>query len=350
MELWEGLERAIGCPGLACSHPWVETWLEHYGDLVPHRFALGEHRGTPIGLALVTDGIGQRRSRVPVRTVHLGTAGEPPADSVFVQRNRLLVTAEHGEAFASALIAALWEESKWDEVVLDGFVPEDAELLLRAGSFDVRHETCRTVDLSAADETGGEVIALFGAKTRKNFRRSLKGLAIVETEWAETPRQARDILDELIILHQASWAGRGHRGLFASTRLSGFHRDLTSRLASAGQLSLFRIRDERSTIACLYGFIEGNRLLSYQSGISRPDHRLSPGLVADVLCMQAARDRGLATYDHLSGDSPYKQRLSTDQEPLIWAGARRGRARWTVVNAARLLGGARRGLRAFGAR
>ena len=176
MSIWADLERAIGRTGLACSQQWVDTWLDHYGDLVPHRFAVGELRGEPIGVVLVTRGVQQRRSRVPVRTVHLGTAGEPRAHSVFVQRNRLLVAAEHREAFAAALLAAVWEEPAWDELVLDGFVPEDAEPLLGAGGFLLRRKPCPTVDLRAADDANGEVarIDLSGATVFRDHREDLE--------------------------------------------------------------------------------------------------------------------------------------------------------------------------------
>jgi Acetyltransferase (GNAT) domain len=339
MSLWTDLEGVIERPGLACSRRWVETWLDHYGDIVPHRFVVGERAGVPVGVVLVTRGVQQRRARVPVRTLHLGTAGEPPVDSVFVQRNRLLVTPEHREAFASGLLAALWREAGWDELVLNGFVAADAQAVVRAGPFELRHGVCRTVDLAAADDTGGEVVRLFGAKTRKNFRRSLRGLAVAATDWAETPQQARDILDDVIALHQASWESRGRQGAFASARFKAFHRDLTNRLILTNDVSLFRVRDDASTIAGLYGFIEGERLLSYQSGIAGSiDRQLSAGLVADVLCMQASRERGLRIYDHLSGDSAYKERLSTGQESLVWANARRRRGRWVAVNTARAVG------------
>lgn len=335
-EIWTDLERRVKDGGLACSWTWTDAWLDHYGDLVPHRFAVVEVAGTPVGAALVTRGVRQRRARLPVRTLHLGTAGEPIADSVYVQRNRLLVEAEYRCAVADTLLGSLLREPGWDEFVLDGFVSDDAQPLLRARPFTSRRELCRTVDLRAAADTGGEVVPLFGPKTRKNFRRSVRGLDVTECEWAETPGQALEILEELIELHQRRWTEAGHPGVFASARFTGFHRELTQRLAPTGGVSLFRVRGRDSPVGCLYGFIEGKRLLSYQSGtVASMSH--SPGLVADVLCMQACWERGLEIYDHLSGDSQYKQRLSTGEDTLVWAHARRGWARWAAIDAARAL-------------
>jgi Acetyltransferase (GNAT) domain len=340
---WAELERASGAPAIACSWAWTETWLEHYGDLVPHRFAVASDGGTPIGAALVTRGVRQRRARVPVRTLHLGTAGEPPGEGVFVQHNRLLTAPGARRGFAQELIPALAQEPGWDELMLDGFPPEDAADLLRAGPFLARAEACRTLDLRAAARAGGEVVAVLGPKTRKAFRRTLRGLAAPSGEWADGRAAARETLEDLIELHQARWQSRGRPGAFASARFSGFHRELVERLAGSGRISLFRVRDNEATVGCVYGFIDGNRLLSYQSGFAAlADDRLSPGLVTDVLCMQACLERGVEVYDHLSGDSVYKQRLSTGCEALVWAALQRASARRA---AAGVMGGVTRGVR-----
>jgi hypothetical protein len=345
--IWQELEARTSAL-LACSWRWTETWLDHYGDLIPHRFAVGERSGTPVGIVLVTRGVGERRARVPVRTLHFGTAGEPGGDSVFVERNGLLALPEHRAAFARALLGSLAAGGGWDELVLDGFTEEDAELLLDAAPFHARRELCRTFDLRAAAAAGGDVVALLSAKTRTNFRRSHRRMGVVTAEWADGPAHAREILDELIVLHQQRWQSRGQPGVFASPRFAGFHRDLAGRLASTREVCLFRIRDDRETLSCLYGFIEGRRLMTYQHGTPiKAGQRLSPGLVAEVLCMQASYDRGLAVYDHLSGDSGFKQSLSNGSETLIWAAARRGRLRWAAVDTAR---GARRIGRAVVAR
>jgi CelD/BcsL family acetyltransferase involved in cellulose biosynthesis len=337
--IWRELEARTSVR-LACSWRWTETWLDHYGDLVPHRFAVGERSGTPVGIVLVSHGVGERRARVPVRTLHLGTAGEPGRDSVFVERNGLPVVREHRAAFARALLGSLAADGGWDELLLDGFTEEDAGALLEAAPFDVRREPCRTFDLRAAAATGGDVLALLSAKTRSNFRRSHKWLGVAAVEWAETAGAARAILDELALLHQQRWETRGEPGVFASPRFAGFHRDLAGRLAETGEVCLFRISDERETLSCLYGFIEDGRLMSYQHGTPiEAGQRSSPGLVAEVLCMQAAYDRGIAVYDHLSGDSDFKRWLSNGTETLIWAATRRGRLRWAAVDTAR---GARR--------
>jgi hypothetical protein len=332
--VWTLLEARVERPRVACSWAWTGTWLEHYGDVVPHRFAVGEVHGTECGIALVTSGFRRRRGPFRVRSVHLGTAGEPRRESVYVEYNGVLVEPEHRGAFAAALLAELDRDPRWHELRLDGFAPEDAEpFLVAEGRLETRREVCPMTDLRKAQETGGDVIRTLRSETRKKLRRSFRGLGDVETEWAETPEQALEILADLASLHQARWNRAGEPGVFASPRFAGFHRALVRRLAPSGGVVLFRARAASGTVGCEYGFVERGRVLVYQSGVaSHPDRQVRPGFVADALCMQACYEHGLDEYDFLAGDSMYKRQLSNSQRELIWATWRRPALRWRVTD------------------
>jgi CelD/BcsL family acetyltransferase involved in cellulose biosynthesis len=314
-EHWTALERTVGQPALSCSWAWTETWLAHYGDVVPHRFLLGSADGEPRGIALVTEA--PRRPLRP-RTLHLGTAGEPPGSSVYVERNALLVAPADRAAFATALIDRLTADGGWDRLRFDGLRAEDAEALL-AGRADVTRDEQES---PIADLTAGEdvVDALSGSR-RQRVRRALRGFGDVDVdaEWAQTPAQGLAILDELIDLHQARWSAEGAPGAFASERFTAFHRALIERLLPEGRVALLRVHRGAEVVGCLYGFVEDGRLLFYQSGLRRyEDNRLKAGVVAHVAFMRACRDRGLTTYDFLAPAVRYKQELSTRAEQLTW--------------------------------
>jgi CelD/BcsL family acetyltransferase involved in cellulose biosynthesis len=333
--IWKQLESRLGGRGLACSWLWTGTWLEHYGDLVPHRFAVGEVAGTECGIALVTNGVQRRRGPFRVRSVHIGTAGEPPSESVYVEYNRLLVEPQRRAGFAAALLSELRRDAGWHELTLDGFVPEDAEPFLAAElRLESRRQICATTDLRKAEATGGDVSQILRSSTRKKLRRSFRALGEVRAEWAETPEEALEILEELVQLHQARWTRAGHRGVFASPRVAGFHRALVRRLAATGGVVLFRASAASGTVGCEYGFVEGDRVLLYQSGLAEhSDRQVRPGFVADVLCMQCCYERGFSEYDFLAGESIYKRQLSTDARELVWATWRRPAVRWQVIDA-----------------
>jgi hypothetical protein len=338
---WERLEaRLPGC-GMASSWTWTRTWLRHYGDLVPHRFAVAEIDGSPTGIALLTRGVGRRRGPFPIRTIHVGTAGEPQEESVYVEYNRVLVDAGARDAFAAALIGELRRERDWDELVLDGFDPEHARAFLAASPrLEAAPALCPVTDLRAAREAGGDVLATLRRSTRRKVRRGLRGLGAIETEWAESPAEALDILDELVALHQDRWRRAGLPGAFASDRFTGFHRELVPNLLPRGAVVLFRVRAAGATVGCLYSFVENGRVLFYQSGLSsQSDSEIRPGFVAHGLCMQACFERGLREYDFLAGDARYKDELSTGHRHLVWATWHRQTPRARVVDSAAKLKG-----------
>ena len=335
--LWQSLEARVGEGAITSSWDWTETWLQHYGDLVPHAFAVGDRGGTPCGIVLLTYPIRRKYRALPIRSVHLGTAGEPVEDSVYVEYNRLLVAPEARDAFATALVSMILRSRRWDELVLDGFAPEDAEPLLRAAPMlQPERAVCPVFDLDTARKSGRDILELLGASTRKKLRRHIRTLEPLTGEWAETPEQARQILEDLILLHQERWEGAGQCSAFASRRFRQFHRALVPRLATRGAVLLFRMRAGSQTIGCVYGFIERGRVLGYQVGrVILDDSHLSPGLVTEALFLREALRRGLVEYNHLAGDSMAKRQLANSERELIWARARRPRPHLILLDGLR---------------
>jgi len=331
--IWERLDESLGREELTCCWGWTSTWLEHYGDVVPHRFAVGEAAGRPCGIALVTSAT-VMRGPFRLRRVHLGTAGEPPGESVFVEYNRLRVEPGLRPAFATSLIGDLGQDGRWHELRLDGFAPEDAKGLLDADPLLAAQPMESPVnELQAADSGDAGVLGALKSRTRGKVRRTLEAIGDVEVECAEDPAHALDILNELIVLHQQRWSAVGEPGAFASPRLAAFHRRLIPRLLPSRAVILFRVRARTGTVGCLYHFVDRGRALFYQSGFaSYDDPRLTPGFVAFAACMQACRDRGLAEYDFMVGDSRYKRDLSTTSRQLIWATGRRPARRWQLID------------------
>lgn len=320
--IWTSLEAAYGDGALTCGWDWTEAWLGAYGDLVPHFFVVGERAGRPRGIALITRGVRQRLGPIPIRTIHIGTAGEPALESVFVEYNRLLVAPEDRERFSRQLSDTLRTGPyRRHEIMLNGFAPEDAGPFLHQNpDMFVRWERCPTTDLAKIRADGGDVIAALGKNTRYSIRRSMRLFGPIDTEWSETAEHAEDILKDLVDLHQQRWTAANKPGVFSSDRFLAFHRTLITRLVPQGRAFLYRARTEQGVIGCLYGFVERNQVFFYQSGLaSFDDDKLKPGLVTHALCMQACLDRGLDAYDFLQGEAQYKRALSTMERELVWA-------------------------------
>lgn len=318
--LWSALERQTCSGSIMCSWGWTETWLRHYGDRVPYCFGIGEYRGEPIGIALITGHLPVVDRWLPFRgIVHLGTAGEPRGHSVDVDYNQLLVAPPMREAFGSRLIAAIRREYHPFAIRLDSFVPHDvAGMAAGGGGFEVTNLPCPAFELARARRDGKDVLTALGSGVRGRIRRSNRGYGDLHGEWATTTTQALAIYDELMQLHQARWQQEGRRGAFASTRFAGFHREYISRsMGEMPRVMLFRLRQGSTTIGCLYGFTEHGMLLFYQSGfIEVADNRLKPGLSTHAACMQECLERGLDWYNFLKGEARYKRELA-DTELLL---------------------------------
>jgi hypothetical protein len=320
-DCWRALEAEAGSAPLACSWPWTETWLRHYGDVVHHRFAIGEGDLAESGIALLTDEV---RHRGPLRrcVVHIGTAGEPRGEGVYVERNGILAGPGQELSFVQALVQHLHAEG-WDRLELDGFRPDHAAWVLAAEPrLGIRREPCPVFDLREASGGLDAVLDLLDPGPRRRVRRSLRGLGDLTCEWAATPSRALDVFDELVELNRARWRREGRPSAFDRERFRGFHRALVARVASASAV-LFRVRAEERTIGCLYALIDGKDVLFYQGGFaSFDDNRLRPGMVTHALLIAACAERGFRLYDMLAGEARYKRELSTTERQLVWAEAR----------------------------
>lgn len=314
-QVWMMLQQEIHAPGIVCSWEWTGTWLEHYADAVAHRFVIGEDERGVRGIALIVD---HRARAMRPPTIALGTAGEPAGSSVYVERNQLLVRPDDRAAFAGALLAELERDRRWQRLCLDGMVPDVAEPIV-AGRRGVRRRFEESPVANLASAETDEPLGFLPSATRRRVRQALKRLGPLETEWAETEPAARAILEQLAELHQAHWNAQGAPGAFASSRFSDFHFDLVSQLVPMRRAALFRVRSQGTTIACLYGLIEGTRILFYQSGLLRhEDNRIRVGLAAHALFMQACREHGLTTYEFLPPPARYKRELARESEQLVW--------------------------------
>ncbi len=374
---WQGLEQSIGNTGLTNSWPWIKTWLDNYSDTVQPVFAFGKRDDRPIGAALIvraTCGIrsilipsvcGVRSILIP--SVHLGTAGEPGKETAFVERNQLLVAPEHLDAFAIALIHTLRQRFRWSELRLDGFVPHHADALIRSGAniglqFRKKEERSPAFDFQKAQDEGyQDVLSALGSNTRYNIRRSMRlfdsTFGRQKIEWAETREQAKDILAELIELHQKRWQRVKKPGAFPTDRTKRYHEDLIDALSlwPQGFLIVFRLKQGNMTIGCVFNFIDEERqALLYKSGFPFfDDNRLKPGLVTLAVFMEECKRRGLLEeekrrqrglseeecsksrllkYDFLVGGE-YKEHLSNTASNLTWATAGGGLRSWIADQA-----------------
>ena len=333
MKLWREAEARLSNQRLMCSSVWTETWLKHYGSLVPHRFAIARRGDLCCGVALLTSGVNQFDGPMPLRTWHLGTAGEPDADSVCIEYNSLLVRDEDRIDFTRQLVGWIDSQSDCDQAYFDGFASHDiAPLLADNPKAVVLRKPSPYFDLRAAREANVEPIELLGAPTRANLRRSLRKLGQPTGEWAASAERAEEMLHRMIERHQARWNALGEPGSYASRRFREFHFDLVHRLVPIGAMGMYRVTSPAGILGCAQIFIDDNRALLYQSGWSPQPGNVSPGLVVDYLCLAECQRRGLDQFDFMAGTSDYKRHLSTHAAELAWVTWRRPRLKFALLD------------------
>ncbi len=318
--LWKSLEQRIGNGSLATSWVWTSTWLAAYGDAIDHWFVIAMTGGLPVGMALLTRGVNQRRGPLPVRSIHIGTAGESPGEGVWIEYNRLLVEPEHRAAFLDILTSA--PGCRWgtaDVLQLDGFDPDELGEATRAIA-TIQERTCYI----AAIDPQTDPIDSFDRETRRKLRNTLRRFTAefgpVAVEWIDDPHRAEAVFAELIVLHQERWVTAGEPGAFASVRFRAFHDQLIRRLVSEQGVVLVRITAGTQLIGIFYGLVERDVIFHYQWGLTAfADNRLAPGFITGYLVLDEARRRGYREFNWLAGDHRYKKDLSTGARSLIWA-------------------------------
>jgi len=357
LQEWTTLEARAGHVPIMASAAWVDAWLNHYADLVPHFFVRGAADGACRAMCLVTRGVGQQEGGIPLRTLHLGTSGEPEDESVCVEYNGWPAEEDYRQRFARQLFALLAQDPGWEELRVDGIESAQAADLAQVlghalpwqpllghpllqqplpGQLLPQRKPSRYFDLARArDQAGGDILALLGPSTRRTVRRNLRAYEGLTCTWVDNVTAVHQAFDDLVRLHQARWNAAGKPGAYASRRFHAFHRELVERLVPLNKLAIMRVARGDDVIGCLQLLLDGKKVLYYQSGFAPFAGSCSPGLVVTYLALQECLRRGFDAYDFLAGDTRYKQQMSTDANQLCWLALRRCSWKFTLVGTLR---------------
>lgn len=340
LQLWTELEQRIGHLGLPCSADWTEAWLNAYGDLVPHTFLLARDSKTSKlhGICLICEGVGQKDGPLGIKTLHVGPAGEPEADSVCVEYNRLLVAPEFEGAFTKLIVEYLQCRSGFDQWNIDGIATAKlAAFHQHESDLRLRIEPSYGFDFAKAKSEKTNVLSQFKSATRRKVKRSVEAWDDLSVEWAGTLNEAVDAFNEMVDLHQARWTSVGKPGSYSSKRFTAFHEDLLSKLVPQGRMAFVRVRSGENTVGIVQLFIEHNRALLYQCGRSLGDKTRSPGVVVDYLAMEECLKQGLDAYDFLAFATQHKRSLANMSTDIVWATKRHPRLKFVALDQARKL-------------
>jgi CelD/BcsL family acetyltransferase involved in cellulose biosynthesis len=183
------------------------------------------------------------------------------------------------------------------------------------------------LDLERLRQQKGGFVASLSRNTRHQLLRARRLYELagpIRLRAARNADEALAMLDNLKVLHQATWRRRGRPGCFAAPAFEAFHRDLIRDRFDHGEIRLLCARAGDQSFGYLYNFAHGDRIYAYQSGFDYPaDGRLKPGLVSHAMAIEQALGDGLAVYDFMAGDNRLKASFASDRDDMVRLAIRR---------------------------
>ncbi|MFT3915491.1 MAG: GNAT family N-acetyltransferase [Anaeromyxobacteraceae bacterium] len=259
---------------------------------------------------------------------------------------------------AGALWAHLRDRLAWDALVLrdvrrDGPTSTLLEPLARADG----HPTGRWASLDspvvALGPGPGALEGRLDAKFRANLRRRARRLAergALAVRRTDGEPGLAEALADFLEIEGSGWKGRGGTAVAADPRLVGFYVRLARDAAGAGALRIRTLTLDGRAIAVHLGLEHlGVRYLP-KTGYDEALAALGPGQLLTGEVLAECEARGLASFDFLGPDMPWKREWSTGSVPHDWLyvyrPSWRGRAMHSVKH--RLIPAAKRARRALG--
>ena len=289
---------------------WIFAWHQRLApSMKPWVLAARDRDGKLVGLMP----LGLEEERVgPVRARRLCFLGERRVGSDYLD---VIARPEHREEATRAFASALLERrAEWDVLDLNDFderstTPGFLSAFFAEHPFDVRPvERFLCPNESFAE---GETFDQFLKRTKRrdNFLRRKKWLQKQDgyrIEITTRPDELTRPLAEFFRLHALRWEEDGGSSGVNGPRVEAFHRDVTQLLAEQGKLRLYTMWVGGKAVASVYGIVDGDTFLYYQSGMDPEWRNKSVGLVLVGATFEDAISLGLRHYDFLRGTEPYK--------------------------------------------
>ena len=309
------------------SWQWVDCWLSTIDDQ-PHLLTARQD-GTIVGLALLVSTT-RRLGWLTSTELFVNETGDPKKDVITIEYNGILADRDIATEVTHACLKAFNDDASpvrrsvhWDELCIRG-VPASYRDLARDLGYRVRllaHDPSGAVDLNAVRRSGKPYLAHLSANTRYQIRRAMRLYEargkLVLTRAADVD-QALSFLDELSVLHQRYWTGRGEPGAFAYPFFVRFHRALIACCLPAGTVEVVRVSAGDMPIGYLYNFIYRGRVYYYLSGFAyEDDPKLKPGMVSHYLCIEGHLADGAEIYDFMAGENRYKTSLGSPGADML---------------------------------
>jgi CelD/BcsL family acetyltransferase involved in cellulose biosynthesis len=239
-----------------------------------------------------------------------------------------LVCAAAAEPALADAFADYLERAPYDELDLDGLLPDDPLLdaVTRQLATDrvAQSPRYRCPHITLAGDFESYLKGLPDG-TGQQWKRRLRwlekqpGFAL---ETLSTPADLDRGLTTLFALHHRRWAVEGGSEAIDGPDVEAFHRHAGRALAEVGWARLYLLNVEGETRAALYGFRHGDRFAFYQAGYDPDWRQRSVGTVLLGQVVERCFAEGVAEYDFLRGCEPYKLKWANGERQTVRLRAR----------------------------
>jgi CelD/BcsL family acetyltransferase involved in cellulose biosynthesis len=349
---WLELQERADC-SYFLSWGWIGTWLRQIAIALRPVMVKVWHDQRLIGLAVFVPRDIKRRIAFRASALFLN---EYPFghNNMVIEYNGLLAARGHEAAVYTETVRHLLQNyQQYDEFHFGAIAagPDLDNLVHAAGTdagFLINDEsTAWQVDLDALDPGIDAFLATLSKNRRTQLRRSIRLYEVqgpLSLDEARDTEQALDFFDGLKVLHTERRQLKGEGGAFANSTWEQFHRALIKDRFGAGEIQIIRVSNPVITIGYLYNFIWRKHVYVLQTGFrTSDDKRDLPGYLVHALAIVHNRDKGMATYDLMHGDSVYKKILCNRSRRLIWGVLQRRRLKFGLERL--VVGAVRRGRR-----
>jgi CelD/BcsL family acetyltransferase involved in cellulose biosynthesis len=146
---------------------------------------------------------------------------------------------------------------------------------------------------------------------RRN-RRRLEAEGEVTFEVHDGTERLDAVLEEAYAVEAAGWQGSAGTAIVSDARTRGFYDQVARWAAPRGLLRVMFLRVGGRAIAFEYCLLNGRELADLKGGYRAEYRTRSPGMLMALEIIRWSFAQGLAAYDFLGGDEPYKLRWTGD--------------------------------------
>lgn len=295
---------------------YLQTWMAVLGDEITPRVRT-VHRGDRL-VGLVPEGYARTGSPTgPVEVVRF-LGGTEVTDYLGPIARR----EDRGDVVA-AYLTELSRDVDWDEVVVGGlardagwaeaFRNQAGEIGLKIFGADVE-DVCPRIDLSGGYD---RYLDSLPGKQRHEMRRKARKLARDAGEIRVHEVAAGKVMSELeVFFDMANETETEKARFFRKETMREFFRALAAEFAEDRVFRLHVLDVGGRPAAATISLVWGREWGLYNSAFDPSLRTLAPGMVlVGELIQQAARE-GVAVFDLLRGDEPYKYRFGAVDRPL----------------------------------